>query len=393
MTDIIIAATARTAVGTFGGALKDIPAPELGAHAITAALERAGVVPEQVAYVIMGNVISGGLGQNPARQSALGAGIPVTTPALTVDMTCGSSLRAVNTAAELIRLGRADIIVAGGMENMSAAPFMDTTSRWGSRLGHYDLCDAILTDGLEDAYSGEHMGALMDNFAQELGISRQAQDEYAAESQRRCAVAQNEGRFDAEIAPLEIPQRKGDPVIFDRDEHPRAGTTVEVLAKLRPVFVPDGTITAGNASGINDGAAAAVVVSADRASELELTNPARILAWAEAAVEPAHFGIAPAPAIETALAEAGMALADIDLIEANEAFACQALALTAEVGWDPSRLNVNGGAIALGHPVGASGARILTTLLYEMQRRDLTVGLATLCCGGGMGVCTIVERI
>ncbi len=393
MTHAIIAATARTAVGTFGGTLKDIPAPQLGTHAIAAALDRAGVAPERVAYVIMGNVISGGLGQNPARQSAIGAGIPVTTPALTVDMTCGSSLRAVNTAAELIHLGRADIIIAGGFENMSAAPFMDTASRWGSRLGHYDLLDGVLTDGLEDAYSGEHMGALMDNFACELGISRQAQDEYAAESQRRCEVAQNEGRFDAEITPIEIPQRKGDPLIFDTDEHPRAGTTVEILAKLKPVFLADGTITAGNASGINDGAAAAVVISADRAGELDLTNPARILAWSETAVEPAHFGIAPAPAIETALAGAGMTLADIDLIEANEAFASQTLALTAEVGWDLAKVNVNGGAIALGHPVGASGARILTTLLYEMERRDATTGLATLCCGGGMGVCTIVERI
>ncbi len=393
MKDIIIAATARTAVGTFGGTLKDIPAPQLGAHAITAALERAGVPPEQVAYVIMGNVISGGLGQNPARQSAIGAGIPVTTPALTVDMTCGSSLRAINTAAEIITLGRADIVIAGGIENMSGAPFMDTASRWGSRLGHYNLLDAILTDGLEDAYSREHMGALMDNFAQELGISRQAQDEYAAESQRRCEVAQKEGRFDAEIVTIEISQRKGDPISFDTDEHPRAGTTVEILAKLKPVFLADGTITAGNASGINDGAAAAVVMTAERADELELANPARILAWAEAAVEPAHFGIAPAPAIETALAEAGMNLGDIDLIEANEAFACQTLALTAEVGWDLARTNVNGGAIAIGHPVGASGARILTTLLHEMHRRDVTVGLATLCCGGGMGVCTIVERI
>jgi len=391
--EAVIAATARTAIGTFGGALKDIPPPQLGSHAITAALQRAGVEAGEVDYAIMGNVLSAGLGQNPARQAAIAAGIPATTPAMLVNMTCGSSLLAVNTAAQLIRAGRCQTIAAGGFENMSAAPFMDTRSRWGSRLGHYELQDCLLTDGLQDAYGGEHMGALMDRFAQELSISREAQDEYAVESQRRCEVSLNEGRFRAEIAPLEIPQRKGDPVVFDTDEHPRPGTTVEVLAKLRPAFLPDGTITPGNASGINDGAAAVVVVSGDKAGELDLVNAARVVAWAEAAAEPAHFGIAPAEAIRMALADAGMTLDDVDLIEANEAFAAQTLALTHEVGWDLERVNVNGGAIALGHPIGASGARIMTTLLCEMQRRDVTVGMATLCCGGGMGVCTIIERI
>ncbi len=393
MTEAVIAAIARTAVGSFGGVLKDVAATELGAHAIKAALERANITPEQVQDVLMGNVISAALGQGPARQAAIGAGIPVTTPAATINMLCGSGLRAITMAAESILCGRRQVTVAGGMESMSRAPLADTDTRWGSRMGHYQLVDCMLSDGLEDAFSGEHMGAAMDRLAQQRGISRQAQDEYAAASQRRYEVAQKEGRFEAEITSLEVPQRKGDPIVIDTDEHPRPGTTVEILAKLKPVFLNDGAITAGNASGLNDGAAAAVVVSADVAAGINLDNPARMVAWAESARAPDEFGIAPARAIELALTDAGMTLDDIELIEANEAFAAQTLALTQEVGWDLEKVNVNGGAIALGHPIGASGARILTTLLYEMQRQDVTVGMATLCCGGGLGVCTIVERI
>ncbi len=393
MTEAVIGAIARTAVGTFGGVLKDVPATELGAHAIKAALERASIAPEQVEDVLMGNVISAALGQGPARQAAIAAGIPVTTPAATINMLCGSGLRAITMAAESILCGRRQVTVAGGMESMSRAPFADTDTRWGSRMGHYELIDCMLRDGLQDGFTGEHMGAAMDRLAQQRGISRQAQDEYAAESQHRCEVAQKEGRFEPEITPLEIPQRKGDPIVIDTDEHPRSGTTVEILAKLKPVFVEDGTITAGNASGLNDGAAAAVVVSADVAAGMNLDNPVRMVAWAESARAPDEFGIAPARAIELALTDAGMTLDDIELIEANEAFAAQTLALTQEVGWDLEKVNVNGGAIALGHPIGASGARVLATLLYEMQRQDVTVGMATLCCGGGIGVCTIVERI
>jgi len=393
VTEAVIGAIARTAVGTFGGVLKDVPATELGAHAIKAALERASIAPEQVEDVLMGNVISAALGQGPARQAAIAAGIPVTTPAATINMLCGSGLRAITMAAESILCGRRQVTVAGGMESMSRAPFADTDTRWGSRMGHYELIDCMLRDGLQDGFTGEHMGAAMDRLAQQRGISRQAQDEYAAESQHRCEVAQKEGRFEPEITPLEIPQRKGDPIVIDTDEHPRSGTTVEILAKLKPVFVEDGTITAGNASGLNDGAAAAVVVSADVAAGMNLDNPVRMVAWAESARAPDEFGIAPARAIELALTDAGMTLDDIELIEANEAFAAQTLALTQEVGWDLEKVNVNGGAIALGHPIGASGARVLATLLYEMQRQDVTVGMATLCCGGGIGVCTIVERI
>jgi len=393
VTEAVIGAIARTAVGTFGGVLKDVPATELGAHAIKAALERASIAPEQVEDVLMGNVISAALGQGPARQAAIAAGIPVTTPAATINMLCGSGLRAITMAAESILCGRRQVTVAGGMESMSRAPFADTDTRWGSRMGHYELIDCMLRDGLQDGFTGEHMGAAMDRLAQQRGISRQAQDEYAAESQHRCEVAQKEGRFEPEITPLEIPQRKGDPIVIDTDEHPRSGTTVEILAKLKPVFVEDGTITAGNASGLNDGAAAAVVVSADVAAGMNLDNPVRMVAWAESARAPDEFGIAPARAIELALTDAGMTLDDIELIEANEAFAAQTLALTQEVGWDLEKVNVNGGAIALGHPIGASGARVLATLLYEMQRQDVTVGMATLCCGGGLGVCTIVERI
>ncbi len=387
----VIIGAARTAIGTFGGALQAIAAPELGACAIRAALERAGVQPSDVDEVLMGNVLSAGLGQGPARQAAIAAGLPATTPATTVNMICGSGLRAINLAAASIMLGRRQCVVAGGMESMSGAPFASFGLRWGSKLGHAPMLDIILSDGLTDAFSTEHMGALMDRLAQQRGITREQQDEFAATSQQRCEAAQTAGRFSDEIVPFEIPQRKGDPVIFDTDEHPRRGVTAESLAKLRPAFLDDGTITPGNASGINDGAAAVVVVPADRLPD---AGPAaRIVAWAETARDPEEFGIAPAAAVARALDDAGMALSDIELIEANEAFAAQAIALTQEVGWDLDIVNVNGGAIALGHPIGASGARILTTLLYEMQRRDLTLGMATLCIGGGMGVCTIVERV
>ena len=389
----VIIGAARTAIGTFGGALQAIAAPDLGACAIKAALERAGVQPSNVDDVLLGNVLSAGLGQGPARQAAIAAGLPASIPATAVNMLCGSGLRAINMAAESVMLGRRRCVVAGGMESMSGAPFVSFDLRWGGRLGHSSMLDAVLVDGLTDAFSTEHMGALMDRLAQQRGITREQQDEFAAVSQQRCEAAQAAGRFSDEIAPFTIPQRKGDPVIFDTDEHPRSGVTVESLAKLRPAFLDDGTITPGNASGINDGAATVVVVPEDRLPDADSGPTARIVAWAETARDPAEFGIAPAAAVARALEYAGMALSDIELSEANEAFAAQAIALTQEVGWDLDIVNVNGGAIALGHPIGASGARILTTLLYEMQRRDLTVGMATLCVGGGMGVCTIVERM
>jgi acetyl-CoA C-acetyltransferase len=392
MNRVVIASAARTAIGSFGGALAGVPAPELGAVAIKAALLRAGVAPNEVDEVLMGIILQAGLGQGPARQAAMKAGIPVEVPATSVNKLCGSGLKTVALGAQAIMTGDADIIVAGGMENMSAAPYLVPTARNGARMGNATLVDSMISDGLTDVFNQYHMGVTAENLAAQYGISRQEQDEFAAASQQKAAAAQAAGRFDAEIVPVIIPQKKGDPTAVDRDEYIRQGTTVEKLSLLKPAFKKDGTVTAGNASGINDGAAALVLMSEATARARGITPMATIVSFASAGVDPSVMGIGPVPASRKALAKAGLTLADIDLIEANEAFAAQSLAVGRELQWDSQKVNVNGGAIALGHPVGCSGARILTTLLFEMQKRDSRRGLATLCIGGGMGIAMVVER-
>jgi len=389
--EVVIVGAARTPVGTFGGSLADVPAPRLGATAIRAALERAGVAPEQVEEVIMGNVLQAGLGMNPARQAAIAAGLPDTVPATTVNKVCGSGLKAVTLAAQAILVGDADVVVAGGQENMSAAPYLLEKARFGYRMGHGELYDSMILDGLWCALSDCHMGVTAENVSERFGVSREEQDRFAAESQRRAAAAAETGLFADEIVPVEVQTRKG-PTLVDRDEHPRPDTTIEKLAGLRPAFKSDGGVTAGNASGINDGAAAVVVMSRRKAEQLGIKPLASIRSWASAGVDPAIMGIGPIPSTRKALARAELNLRDIDLVEANEAFAAQSVAVLRELEMDPERVNVHGGAIALGHPIGASGARILTTLLYAMQRRDAHLGLATLCIGGGQGIATIVSR-
>jgi acetyl-CoA C-acetyltransferase len=391
MTEIVIAAGARTPIGSFGGAFKETPAWRLGAAAIAAALARAGLAPERVDEVILGNVLQAGQGMNPARQAALAAGLPERTPAMTINQVCGSGLKAVAVAAQAIGAGGAEIVVAGGMENMSRAPFLLTEARFGYRMGNGALVDSMLGDGLTCAIDGCHMGEATEDIVRDYDVGRAEQDAFALQSQRRAAAAIAAGRFEQEIVPVEAPARKGS-VAVDRDEHPRPDATAERLAALRPAFAADGTITAGNASGINDGAAAVVVMTAAKAAELGIAPLGRIVAYAGAGVAPRRFGIGPIPATEAALARAGLGVADLDLYEVNEAFAAQAIAVQRSLGLDPERLNVNGGAIALGHPIGASGARILLTLLYELRRRDARRGLATLCIGGGMGFAMIVER-
>lgn len=393
MTDVVIVSAVRTAIGTFGGTLKDIPASELGAIVVKEALQRAGIEAGQVDEVILGNVLQAGQGQNPARQAAIKAGIPVEVPAMTINMVCGSGLRAVNLAAGMIASGEADIIVAGGIENMSQAPYALPGARWGMRMGDGQVVDIMIKDGLWDVFNDYHMGITAENLAQKYNISREEQDMFALESQKRAEKAIKEGRFREEIVPVRVPQKKGEPIEFAQDEHPRFGTTLEALAKLRPAFKKDGTVTAGNASGINDGAAALVLTSSWKAEILGLKPLAVVRSWAAAGVDPSIMGIGPVEATRKVLKRAGLTLADIDLIEANEAFAAQCLAVVKELELDLNKTNVNGGAIALGHPIGASGARILVTLLYEMQRRGSRYGLATLCVGGGMGVATIVERL
>jgi acetyl-CoA C-acetyltransferase len=393
MTDVVIVSAARTGVGKFGGSIAKIPAPELGALAIKAALERAGVKPEQVSEVIMGQVLTAGSGQNPARQALIKAGLPTAVPGMTINKVCGSGLKAVMLAANAIIAGDAEIVVAGGQENMSAAPHVLPGSRDGFRMGDTKLIDSMIVDGLWDVYNQYHMGVTAENVAKEHGITREAQDKFAAESQNKAEAAQKAGRFDEEITPVEIPQRKGDPVRFASDEFVRHGVTAESLAGLKPAFSKDGSVTAANASGINDGAAALVVMSLKKAEALGLTPLARIKAYANAGVDPSVMGIGPVPASTRCLERAGWSVSDLDLMEINEAFAAQALAVHKKMGWDTSKINVNGGAIAIGHPIGASGARILTTLLYEMKRRDAKRGLASLCIGGGMGVALAVERI
>jgi acetyl-CoA C-acetyltransferase len=391
--EVVIVSAARTAIGSFGGSLSQTSATTLGAIVIKEVLKRAGVAPEQVDEVIMGNILQAGLGQGPARQSAIEAGLPHHVPSMTINKLCGSGLKAVHLASQAIQVGEADIVVAGGMENMSLAPYLLPKARTGYKMGDQTVVDSMIKDGLMCAMNDYHMGVTAENLAEKYGLTREEQDQFAASSQQKAVKAIEEGTFKEEIVPVEIPQRKGDPVVFNTDEFPKAGTTSDSLGKLRPAFKKDGSVTAGNASGINDGAAAVLVMSAEKAKELGLTPMAVIRANGHAGVDPSIMGIGPVPSTQKALGKLGFSLADIDLIEANEAFAAQSLAVGKELDWNPDIVNVNGGAIALGHPIGASGARILVTLLYEMKRRDAKRGLATLCIGGGQGVATIVERV
>lgn len=392
MREVVIASAVRTAIGSFGGALKDVSAADLGAIVIKEAVSKAGIKGELVEEVVMGNVIQAGLGQNVARQAAVKAGLPVEVPAMTINKVCGSGLRTVALAAQMIKAGDADIVVAGGMENMSQAPYLLKTSRWGQRMGDGKMVDSMINDALWDAFNNYHMGVTAENIAKEWNLSREEQDEFALNSQLKTEAAIKEGRFKDEIVPVVIPQRKGEPKIFDTDEYPRFGATIEGMAKLRPAFVKDGTVTAANASGINDGAAAFVVMSAEKAEELGITPLAKIVSYGQRGLDPSIMGYGPFHATKKALEVANLKIEDLDLIEANEAFAAQSLAVAKDLNFDMSKVNVNGGAIALGHPVGASGARILVTLLHEMQKRDAKKGLATLCIGGGMGTALIVER-
>jgi acetyl-CoA C-acetyltransferase len=392
MQEAVIVSAVRTPVGTFGGAFKDVPATALGSQAVLAAMDRAGITGEAVDEVLLGCVLQAGLGQNPARQAALGAGIPKEVPATTINMLCGSGLKAVAIAAQMIRAGDVEVVVAGGMENMSRAPYLAPAVRFGARLGPSTLIDSMVHDGLTDAFHDIHMGITAENLASQYGITRAAQDEFAAASQQKAARAVDERRFRDEIIPIEVPDKRGTRVI-DNDEGPRADTTVDGLAKLRAAFQRDqGTVTAGNASGINDGAAAVVVMSAGRASELGLEPLGTVESHASVGVEPTIMGIGPVPAVRKALESAGLQLADIDLFELNEAFAAQSLAVIAELGLDPERINPNGGAIALGHPIGASGGRILVTLLHEMKRTHATRGVAALCVGGGQGQAAVIRN-
>jgi len=391
--NVVIVDAGRSAIGGFGGSLSSLSATEIGTAVLRGLLARTGIAPDRIDEVILGQVLTAGSGQNPARQTALNAGLPHSVPAMTINKVCGSGLKAVHLAMQAIVCGDADIVIAGGQESMSQSAHVLPRSREGQRMGDWTLKDSMIVDGLWDAFNDYHMGTTAENIAQRYGFSREQQDAFAAASQQKAEAAQKSGRFQDEIIPIEIPQRKGDPLVFDRDEFPRHGTTVETLSKLRPAFSKDGTVTAGNASGINDGAAMVVVMSESKARELGLKPLARVVAFASAGVDPAIMGTGPIPASTKCLEKAGWSVADLDLIEANEAFAAQALVVNRDMGWDPSKVNVNGGAIALGHPIGASGARVLVTLLYEMQRRSANKGLATLCIGGGQGVALAVERV
>jgi acetyl-CoA C-acetyltransferase len=392
MNDVVVVAARRTAVGKFGGSLAAIPASGLGARVIAALIEETGIEPSEVDEVIMGQVLAAAAGQNPARQASIEAGLPQEVPALTINKVCGSGLKAVGLAAQAIRCGDAVTVLAGGQENMSTAPHALVGSREGHRMGDWPLVDTMIRDGLWDAFNDVHMGKTAENVAEQFGVSRDDQDAFAASSQQKSVAAIADGRLRDQIVPVEIPQRKGPPIVFDVDEFPRAGTTAEALGQLRPAFEKEGTVTAGNASGLNDGAAACVVMSADEASRRELAPLGRIAAFASAGVDPRIMGTGPIPATRRCLEKAGWTAADLDLIEANEAFAAQAICVNRELGWDTDKVNVNGGAIALGHPIGASGARILVDLLHEMRRRDAHRGLATLCIGGGQGVALAIER-
>jgi acetyl-CoA C-acetyltransferase len=391
--DIVIAGAARTAIGVFGGALADIPASELGTAVIRALLERTGLAPDQIDEVILGQVLTAGMGQNPARQASLAAGLPVTVPAMTINKVCGSGLKAVHLASQAVRCGDAGIVIAGGQENMSLAPHVLPKSRRGMKMGDWKMVDSMVNDGLWCAFDDCHMGLTAENIAINYDISREVQDAFAAASQQKTEAAQKAGVFADEIVPVEIPQRRGDPLVFDTDEFPRAGTSAEGLAKLRPAFRKEGTVTAGNASGLNDGAAAVVVMTAAKADELGLAPMARIVSFSSAGVEPSVMGTGPIPATTQCLERAGWQVDDLDLIEANEAFAAQAISVNQSLGWDPDKVNVGGGAIAIGHPIGASGARVLVSLLHGMKRTEARRGLATLCIGGGQGVAMAVELI
>ena len=392
MQDVVIVAATRTAVGSFQGALANIPAVELGAAVIRQLIQQSGIDAAEVDEVILGQVLTAGAGQNPARQASIGAGLPHAVPSMTLNKVCGSGLKALHLAAQAIRCGDADVVIAGGMENMSLAPYVMPAARTGLRMGHGKLVDSMIQDGLWDAFNDYHMGITAENLVEKYGITREAQDAFAASSQQKAVAAIEAGRLRGEITPIEIPQRKGEPLVFDTDEQPRAGTTAESLAKLKPAFKKDGSVTAGNASSLNDGAAAVLLMSAEKAKALGLPVMARIASYANAGVDPAIMGIGPVSATRRCLEKAGWTLDELDLIEANEAFAAQALSVGQELGWDANKVNVNGGAIAIGHPIGASGCRTLVTLLHEMIRRDVHKGLATLCIGGGQGVALAIER-
>ncbi len=392
MTDVVIVAAGRTAVGKFGGGLAKISAADLGAHVIRGLLARSGLKPEQISEVILGQVLTAGVGQNAARQALIKAGLPDMCPAMTINKVCGSGLKATHLAAQAIKAGDAEIVIAGGQENMSASPHVMLGSRDGFRMGDAKLIDTMIVDGLWDVYNQYHMGVTAENVAAKFGVTRKDQDEFAAASQQKAEAAQKAGKFKDEILALEIPQKKGAALVFDSDEYPKHGTTVESLGALRPAFDKNGTVTAGNASGINDGAAAVIMMSAKKADELGLKPLARIKAYSSAGVDPKIMGMGPVPASKLCLSKAGWSAKDLDLMEINEAFAAQAIAVNKEMGWDTSKINVNGGAIAIGHPIGASGCRILVTLIHEMIRRDAKKGLASLCIGGGMGVALAIER-
>ncbi len=392
MKKAVIVSAARTPIGSFGGAFASLSAVDLGVVAAKEAIKRAGIEATMVEEVYLGNVLGAGLGQNVARQVSLGAGIPIETPALTINMVCGSGLRAVSMAAQFVESGQCDIILCGGTESMTNAPYLLPKSRWGLRMGDGKVVDYMVHDGLFDIFNGYHMGITAENIAEQYGLTREEQDAFANQSQVRAEEAQKSGRFTDEIVPVLIPQRKGEPLVIDTDEYPRHGSTIEKMSKLKPAFKKDGTVTAGNASGINDGAAAFIVMSKDKADELGLKYLCEIEGYGSAGVDPKVMGLGPIPATKKALAKAGWTVEDLDLIEANEAFAAQSLAVVRDLGLNPEITNVNGGAVALGHPIGASGARILVSLIYEMQKRDSKKGLATLCIGGGMGTSMLVQR-
>ncbi|WP_152205204.1 acetyl-CoA C-acetyltransferase [Marinobacter changyiensis] len=392
MRDVVIVAAKRTAIGAFGGGLSSLRADELGTAVIKALLEESGVAGNQVNEVLLGQVLTAGVGQNPARQSSINAGLPASVPAMTINKVCGSGLKAVHMAVQAIQCGDAELIIAGGQESMSQSPHVVPNSRNGQRMGNWSMIDTMVNDGLWDAFNGYHMGVTAENIVDKYGISREEQDTFAAASQQKAVAAQKAGYFDGQIVPVSVPQRKGDPLTVDRDEGPREGVNAEGLGKMRPAFKKDGSVTAGNASSLNDGAAAVIVCSADKAKELGLTPLATIRGYANAGVDPAIMGTGPIPATQRCLERAGWSVDDLDLIEANEAFAAQAISVNRDLGWDTAKVNVNGGAIALGHPIGASGCRILVSLIHEMTRRDVHKGLATLCIGGGMGVALAIER-
>ncbi|MBR4304592.1 MAG: acetyl-CoA C-acetyltransferase [Clostridia bacterium] len=393
MREVYLAAMCRTAVGSYGGSLKDIPAAKLGEIVITEAIKRAGISAEDIDEVFFGNVLQAGLGQNPARQAALNAGLPITTPATSINKVCGSGLHCVTLAYRTIMAGEAECVIAGGMENMSLAPYAVNTARWGARMNNTQMTDVMVNDGLWDAFNNYHMGITAENVAEKFGVTREMQDELAARSQARAAESVAAGKFKDEIVPVVIPQRKGDPKVFDTDEYVRGGTTMEVLAKLRPAFKKDGTVTAGNASGINDGAAAIVVCSGEFVKKHNLTPMLKVVATGSVGVDPSEMGLGPIPSVRQALKKADLDIEKVDLFELNEAFAAQAYEVSNQLGLTPEKVNVNGGAIAIGHPIGASGARILVTLGYEMKRRDAKYGVASLCIGGGMGEALVVENV